>query len=166
MKNRSAPALSIALAGLLLLGLPLAAITFASGSRNEAEATSAPGTSPMASPGAWERGRYLVEQVGMCADCHTPRDEQGRFRSDRWLAGAPLPFQPTAPMPWADAAPPIAGLPSLDDEAALRFLTTGELPNGRRLRPPMPEFRFAPGDAAAVVAYLRRPTAPTTTASH
>jgi mono/diheme cytochrome c family protein len=166
MKNRFATALSISLAGLLLLGLPLAAITFASCTRNEASATSAPGATPLENTAAFERGRYLVEQVGMCADCHTPRDEQGRFRTDRWLAGAPLPFRPTVPMPWADAAPPIAGLPSLDDEAALRFLTTGELPGGRRPRPPMPEFRFAPEDAAAVVAYLRRPTPPTTAASH
>jgi len=24
-----------------------------------------------------ERGKYLVENVGMCGDCHTPRNERG-----------------------------------------------------------------------------------------
>src|SRR5215831_8523138 len=25
-----------------------------------------------------ERGRYLVQQVGICGDCHTPRDDKGQ----------------------------------------------------------------------------------------
>lgn len=105
-------------------------------------------------------GRYLVERVGMCIDCHSPRDEKGQYVADQWLKGSPLPFQPTVPMPWANAAPGIAGLPSLTDDQAVKFLTTGELPGGRRPRPPMPEFRFSEPDARAVVAYLRQPIAP------
>lgn len=106
-------------------------------------------------------GRYLVEHVGMCQDCHSPRNDKGEFQRAQWLHGATLPFQPTVPMPWAPAAPPIAGLPSLTDAEAVHFLTKGELPGGRRPRPPMPEFRFDARDAADVVAYLRslRPAA-------
>lgn len=106
------------------------------------------------------RGRYLVEQIGMCHDCHSPRDEKGEFVVDRWLAGSPLPFAATVPMPWAEVAPPIAGLPTLDDAQAVAFLTTGVLPAGRAVRPPMPAYRFSEADARAVVAYLRKPIAP------
>lgn len=102
------------------------------------------------------RGKYLVEQVGLCADCHTPRGPGGVFDQSRWLQGAPLGFAATVPMPaWAEFAPAIAGLPNYTDEQALAFLTAGRTPHGRPLRPPMPEYRFSPEDAAAVLAYLR-----------
>jgi mono/diheme cytochrome c family protein len=37
------------------------------------------------------RGRYLVEALGHCGECHTPRDFTGGLRQDQWLAGAPNP---------------------------------------------------------------------------
>lgn len=36
-----------------------------------------------------ERGRYLVEALGHCAECHTPRNALGGLQSAYWLAGAP-----------------------------------------------------------------------------
>ena len=38
-----------------------------------------------------ERGRYLVEALGHCAECHTPRNALGGLDQSRWMAGAPLP---------------------------------------------------------------------------
>lgn len=38
-----------------------------------------------------ERGRYLVEALGHCAECHTPRDAFGGLDSAQWLQGAPNP---------------------------------------------------------------------------
>lgn len=38
-----------------------------------------------------ERGRYLVEALGHCAECHTPRDALGGLDRARWMAGAPNP---------------------------------------------------------------------------
>ncbi|MCE6962163.1 cytochrome c [Cereibacter sphaeroides] len=38
-----------------------------------------------------ERGRYLVEGLGHCGECHTPRDGIGRRETARWLAGGPNP---------------------------------------------------------------------------
>lgn len=108
-----------------------------------------------------ERGRYLVERVGLCADCHTPRNERGELQLDQWLTGSPLPFAPTMPMPFAPVAKPIAGLPTLDDAQAMTFLTTGVLPGGRMPLPPMPPYRFSPDDARDVLAYLRNPGKPT-----
>ncbi|SFR14238.1 c-type cytochrome [Poseidonocella sedimentorum] len=37
------------------------------------------------------RGRYLVEGLGHCAECHTPRNALGGLDRARWLAGAPAP---------------------------------------------------------------------------
>jgi mono/diheme cytochrome c family protein len=101
------------------------------------------------------RGDYLVNQVGLCADCHSPRNEKGEFVLEHWLKGAALPFQPTVPMPWSPVAPPIAGLPSMTEDEAVRFFTTGARADGSRPRPPMPAFRFKESDAQAVVAYLK-----------
>ena len=36
-----------------------------------------------------EQGRRLVEGLGHCGECHTPRDRFGGLRLDRWLSGAP-----------------------------------------------------------------------------
>ena len=37
------------------------------------------------------RGRYLVEALGHCTECHTERNALGGLKRDRWLAGAPNP---------------------------------------------------------------------------
>ncbi|MFQ6754345.1 cytochrome c [Cereibacter sphaeroides] len=38
-----------------------------------------------------ERGRYLVEGLGHCGECHTPRNGLGLRDKSRWLAGGPNP---------------------------------------------------------------------------
>jgi mono/diheme cytochrome c family protein len=38
-------------------------------------------------PPVWNRGAYLVEAVGHCGECHTPRNFLGGLRSDLHLAG-------------------------------------------------------------------------------
>ncbi len=38
-----------------------------------------------------ERGRALVEGLGHCGECHTPRNAFGAMERSAWLAGAPLP---------------------------------------------------------------------------
>lgn len=37
------------------------------------------------------RGRYLVESLGHCGECHTPRNALGGLDYANWLAGAPNP---------------------------------------------------------------------------
>jgi mono/diheme cytochrome c family protein len=102
----------------------------------------------------FERGRYLVQGVGMCGDCHTPRDEKGVPIPGKELSGAPIEFKPLHPMPWANTAPEIAGLPGWNDEEVVTFLITGKL-NGKEPSPPMPRYRFSKPDARSIVAYLR-----------
>jgi mono/diheme cytochrome c family protein len=102
------------------------------------------------------RGKYLVDDVATCGDCHTPRNDKGEPMKDRYLRGAAIDFKPTVPVPvWADKAPDIAGLPGWQKDAAIRFFMTGIGYNGLPRRPPMPQFRFNVQDAEAVVAYLK-----------
>lgn len=102
------------------------------------------------------RGEYIVKGVGLCSDCHAPRNERGEFITAQWLKGSALPFAPTVPLPaWANAAPGIAGLPTMTSDQAMTFLMTGVRPDGSTPRPPMPPFRMNEADARAVVAYLK-----------
>jgi mono/diheme cytochrome c family protein len=111
-----------------------------------------------------ERGRYIVHGVGLCTDCHSPRDNKGEFLEGKHLTGAPIPFAATVPMPWVPVAPKIAGLPAgFTAEQTVHFLMTGERPNGRPAPlPPMPPYRMDRRDAEAVTAYLESlaPAAP------
>ncbi|HKH99543.1 MAG TPA: c-type cytochrome [Candidatus Sulfotelmatobacter sp.] len=102
------------------------------------------------------RGKYLVEGIGMCGDCHTPHDEKGEPIKEQWLKGTTLPFKPLVPMPvWADKSVNIAGLPGWEKDAAIKFFMTGIASNGLPARPPMPQYRYNQPDAEAIVAYLK-----------
>jgi cytochrome c553 len=102
------------------------------------------------------RGKYLVERTSLCNDCHTPRDDKGQLDMSKSLRGAPLGVQPIHPMPFAEVAPPIAGLPAgYTPEQMVTFLQTGKRPDGSMPTPPMPPYRFSREDAEAVTAYLR-----------
>ena len=103
-----------------------------------------------------DRGRYIVEQVGMCHDCHTPREPTGQLRMNQSLQGGPIGSTPLRPMPWAEYAPALAGLPGPYTEARMAtFLETGQRPDGSFPRPPMPPHRLSAEDARAVAAFLK-----------
>lgn len=101
------------------------------------------------------RGKYLVEQVGMCIDCHTPRNEKGELVKEKWLQGSTIEFKPIHPMPWSEVAPGIAGLPGWKEADFIKLMTTGVTAEGQPLRPPMPPYRMNDADARAVAAYLK-----------
>ena len=105
-----------------------------------------------------EHGRYIVEHVAMCVECHSGRDSRGGIlESERYL-GAPIPFAPPWPNDWATRAPRNRGLPGYTDEEAMRLLTQGAIGrHGEHLRPPMPRFRMNAQDAADVIAFMRSP---------
>jgi mono/diheme cytochrome c family protein len=103
-----------------------------------------------------ERGRYLVEEVAKCAECHTPRNSQGELDQHAWLQGAPIWIMPVRPIPnWADRAPALAGFPGLTEEQGERILEKGTGPEGETLRPPMHIYHMSHADAKAIIAYLR-----------
>ena len=102
------------------------------------------------------RGKYIVEGVAMCGQCHSPRDDSGALDRSRWLDGAALWLLPAKPtQDWPTKAPRIAGNPPGTDQDMVNLLTTGIWKDGERLRPPMPQFRLSREDAQAVVAYLK-----------
>jgi len=131
--------------GVMVIGLLLVPIL--TGQKQQSRATSA---------AMLARGKYLVEDVGLCGDCHTPHNEKGEPVAGQLFKGATLPFKPIVPMPvWADKSSNIAGLPGWERDAAIKFLMTGIAYNGLPGRPPMPQYRFNQQDATAIVAYLK-----------
>jgi mono/diheme cytochrome c family protein len=102
------------------------------------------------------RGKYLVEEVAKCPECHTPRDAQGNLDTHAWLQGAPIWIMPVRPIQnWADNVPALAGLPSFTDAQMETVLEKGTGPEGEVLRPPMHIYHMTRADAQAIIAYLK-----------
>jgi mono/diheme cytochrome c family protein len=102
------------------------------------------------------RGQYLVDNVAMCSECHTPRDAEGNLDKRRYLQGAPIWIVPVHPMTnWAMRAPAIAGLEGFTDVQAQTVLERGIGPNGIEIQPPMHIYHMNHADAQAIIAYLR-----------
>jgi mono/diheme cytochrome c family protein len=110
-----------------------------------------------ASHDTFTRGKYIVEHVAMCVQCHTPRDGNGQLLMTRYLEGAPIPVSPPAnfKVDWAYKAPAIVGLPGYTKEDGIRLLMEGITPDGRTPKAPMPPFRLTRADAEAVVMFLK-----------
>lgn len=103
---------------------------------------------------AQTRGRYLVEGLGHCAECHTPRDGLGGLERDRWLAGGPVPggkgnFPNITPakLKWSEAD-------------VIEYLTSGFTPEfdsagGHMALVVENTAQLSPEDRAAIAAYLQ-----------
>jgi mono/diheme cytochrome c family protein len=139
-------------AGMLMAAL----VVFLLGVSHAQDAKKAAPAASSASGSAVARGQYLVEDVAMCGTCHTPRHADGKLDRSQWLAGAPVPYQPSqATTDWPTVAPRIAGLPPASNDGMITLLTTGIWITGKQLRDPMPKFHMTKADAEAVVAYLK-----------
>ena len=115
-----------------------------------------PSRAQQSKPSAVERGRYIVESIAMCEQCHTQRDGHGNPDRAHWLMGGPITMLPAYAAPvWAKREPRLAGSPPGTDEEIIRLLTTGISRTGRPPDPPMPPFRMTREDAEAVLAYLK-----------
>ena len=101
------------------------------------------------------RGAYLVQALGHCGECHTPRNFLGAPKGKRYLAGGKGPdgkgvpnLTPTRLKKWSDG--------ELKD-----FLTTGITPDGDITAETMGEVvrnttsQLTPEDLTALIAYLR-----------
>jgi mono/diheme cytochrome c family protein len=102
------------------------------------------------------RGEYLVNNVAMCVQCHSPRDQRGNIIANQKLTGAPIPVRgPAWDSDWAYRTPALAGLPGFTDEQIVMLLTEGHAGDRPAPTRPMPPFRMNKQDAEAIAAYLR-----------
>ena len=103
------------------------------------------------------RGRELVEGVGHCAECHTPRDALGGLRTDMWLAGGP---NPDGEGSIPNITPSEDGLGSWAEEDIAYYLETGFTPEFDSVGGSMGEVvdnmsKLPPEDRDAIAAYLK-----------
>ena len=106
------------------------------------------------------RGKYLVEEVARCQECHTPKTETGEFDRTKWMKGATLGATPSAPIAdWHQRSPDITSTSALwtrwGQDGVVTFLQTARNPRGGKAGPPMPAYTVSADDAEAVAAYLK-----------
>jgi hypothetical protein len=103
------------------------------------------------------RGKYLVDEVARCWECHTPVLPDGGWDRARWLQGGAIFIRPVVPdANWAERAPGIAGLASYSEQQIQQVLEKGVRADGvTALQPPMHTYHLSHADALAISAYLR-----------
>ncbi len=107
----------------------------------------------------WTRGRYLVEAVGHCAECHTPRDRLGGLVTSRWMGGSK---DGAEGEPAPNLTPDMKdGLGEWSEEDIAFALKTGMMPDGDSVGSLMAEVvengtsKLSDADLAAMAAYLK-----------
>jgi mono/diheme cytochrome c family protein len=116
------------------------------------------GKPPMADaarPAQWNRGAYLVNGLGHCAECHSPRNFLGGIIAAQRFAGGPNPEGEG----WV---PNITqkGLGDWSEKDVAHFLETGEAPDGDTAGGSMARVikntsQLTPEDRAAIAAYVK-----------
>jgi mono/diheme cytochrome c family protein len=113
-------------------------------------------TPDAAKPASWNRGAYLVEGPGHCAECHSERNAAGAIIEERRFAGGPNPEgRGTAP----NITPHPAGITGWSAEDLAVMLKTGETPNFVDVTGPMMSVvrhtaRLPDSDRLAMAEYL------------
>jgi mono/diheme cytochrome c family protein len=107
---------------------------------------------------AWNRGRYLVEALGHCGECHTPRGTFGQASADESLRG-----NPQGPDGWKVPAlvGPNAELASWSVEEITEYLKSGQKPDFDSAQGPMADViedgtkHLTDEDRRAIALYLQ-----------
>ena len=106
------------------------------------------------------RGAYLVNTIGGCGNCHTPKDRAGRAIAGKELSGG---FEFDDPeighiVPPNITPDPETGIGKWSEAQIVTALRDGKRPDGTIIGPPMPipvYSRLSDRDASAMAAYLR-----------
>jgi mono/diheme cytochrome c family protein len=103
----------------------------------------------------WNRGAYLVNSLGHCAECHSPRDFLGGIIAAQRFAGGPNPEGEG----WV---PNITqkGLGDWSEKDIGYFLETGQMPDGDSAGGSMVRVirnvsQLSPGDREAIAVYIK-----------
>ena len=106
-----------------------------------------------------ERGKYLMDSIVACGNCHVQRGEKGRPLPEKGLSGGMLfdeePFKAYAPNITPDRE---TGIGKWTDAQLAKAIREGIRPDGSVIGPPMPMMFYrglADDDLRAIVAYLR-----------
>jgi mono/diheme cytochrome c family protein len=105
----------------------------------------------------WNRGRYLVEGLGHCAECHSPRNLLGAIVADRRFAGGPnLEGKGRVPNITSDDS----GLGKWSQKDIVELLTSGQTPDGDSVGGAMAEVvkntaELPQSDREAIATYLK-----------
>jgi mono/diheme cytochrome c family protein len=114
---------------------------------------------PASAQSAVERGRYLVEIIGACGNCHTPKGPQGDLPGKHLAGGFELEDEMLGTWISPNITPdPETGIGRWTDDEVVRAIREGRGRDGKTLGPPMPfglYRRLADSDVKAIVAYLR-----------
>jgi mono/diheme cytochrome c family protein len=109
--------------------------------------------------GSLERGKYLMESVVACGNCHMQRDPQGQPLFDKGLSGGMVfedaPFRAVAANITPDRE---TGIGKWTDAQLVKAIREGVRPDASLIGPPMPIpfYRsMSDDDVASIVAYLR-----------
>ena len=101
------------------------------------------------------RGAYMVQALGHCSECHSPRNFLGATKRDRFLSGGRTPEDKAIP----NITP--TRLKKMSDSELIQFLQTGLTSDGDVAAEPMSEVitntlaKLTTPDINALVAYLR-----------
>jgi len=104
---------------------------------------------------AWNRGAYLVNGPGHCAECHSPRNLVGGIVKSQRFAGGPSPVGED----WVPNITP-KGIGDYSEADIVEILTTGTMPNGDSVGGPMAEVvrtteRLPEADRKAIATYIK-----------
>jgi mono/diheme cytochrome c family protein len=108
---------------------------------------------------AWNRGHYLVEALGHCDACHTPRNVAQATESQHQLTGAQIEGW-YAPDIGSD---PLSATSKWKVEDLAHFLKTGQAPGNVKVYGPMQEVvhdslsHLSDSDLLAIATYLKDP---------
>jgi mono/diheme cytochrome c family protein len=104
----------------------------------------------------WNRGAYLVNGPGHCAECHSPRNRLGAVIESQRFAGGPDPEGGDGWVPNITQA----GIGDYSERDIERILETGDMPDGDSVGGPMAAVvgntsKLSDQDRAAIAAYIK-----------
>jgi mono/diheme cytochrome c family protein len=120
----------------------------------------APAVAQTPPPSPIERGKYLVEGILTCGNCHTPRGPGGVLDTARRHAGGPQVWETAEYRVHPSNITPDkeTGIGAWSTEQLKASIRDGRRPSGQQLSPQMPSAYykiFTPADLDAVVAYVQ-----------
>lgn len=105
-----------------------------------------------------ERGRYLVETIAACGNCHTPKGPKGDLPNMALAGGFVIEEPPFTAIASNITPDPETGIGKWTDAQIFLAIREGKRPDGSIIGPPMPIAFYrglADDDVKAMIAYLR-----------